>query len=84
MGIGHVLTMPLFFASNAIYLTAIMPIWLQRISLFNQLTYVVHALRTLMITGGTTLLGLAQDITVILITIVSLVLMVPVYPRIGI
>ena len=25
MGVGHVLTMPLFFASNAIYATSIMP-----------------------------------------------------------
>ncbi len=30
MGIGQVLTMPLFFASNANYPTAIMPAWLNR------------------------------------------------------
>jgi ABC-2 type transport system permease protein len=85
MGIGQVLTMPLFFASNAIYPTAIMPAWLQVVSLFNPLTYVVDALRTLMILGGTTTLGLGHDITVILITIVLLVLLgARIYPRIGI
>ena len=35
MGIGQVLTMPLFFASNAIYPIAIMPAWLQTIALVN-------------------------------------------------
>ena len=32
MGIGQVLTMPLFFASNAIYPIDIMPAWLQVIA----------------------------------------------------
>jgi ABC-2 type transport system permease protein len=33
MGIGQVLTMPLFFASNAIYPLALMPPWLRDESL---------------------------------------------------
>ncbi len=37
MGIGQVLTMPLFFASNAIYPIAIMPGWLQVIAHINPL-----------------------------------------------
>ena len=45
MGIGQVLTMPLFFASNAIYPIALMPRWLQVVSHFNPLTYEVDALR---------------------------------------
>ena len=56
MGIGQVLTMPLFFASNAIYPTAIMPVWLQTISLLNPLTYVVDALRSFMLAGSTIVL----------------------------
>lgn len=32
MGIGQVLTMPLFFASNAIYPLAMMLHWLQRVA----------------------------------------------------
>jgi len=43
MGVGQVLTMPLFFASNAIYPTAIMPGWLKVIAHLNPLTYVVDA-----------------------------------------
>lgn len=49
MGIGQVLTMPLFFASNAIYPITIMPTWLQAIALANPLTYLVDALRSLML-----------------------------------
>lgn len=45
MGIGQVLTMPLFFASNAIYPIAIMPVWLQAIARVNPLTYEVEGLR---------------------------------------
>ena len=52
MGIGQVLTMPLFFASNAIYPIAIMPAWLQVISTINPLSYMVDALRTLMLAQG--------------------------------
>ena len=52
MGIGQAITMPLFFASNAIYPTSIMPTWLQYVSKFNPLSYVVDALRALLITGN--------------------------------
>jgi ABC-2 type transport system permease protein len=45
MGVGQLLTMPLFFASNAIYPISIMPVWLQTISQANPLTYEVDALR---------------------------------------
>ena len=41
MGIGQVLTMPLFFASNAIYPASIMPFWLQTVAHANPLTYEV-------------------------------------------
>jgi len=39
MGIGQVLTMPIFFASSAIYPIAMMPPWLKLVSRFNPLTY---------------------------------------------
>ena len=45
MGIGQAITMPLFFASNALYPIALMPVWLQWVSRFNPLTYQVNALR---------------------------------------
>jgi ABC-2 type transport system permease protein len=52
MGIGQVLTMPLFFASNAIYPIELMPGWLKAIAIVNPLTYLVDALRDTMIVGG--------------------------------
>jgi ABC-2 type transport system permease protein len=61
MGIGQVLTMPIFFASNAIYPIDIMPGWLKVISSVNPLTYEVDALRALMLPGSVTQYGLAAD-----------------------
>ena len=61
MGIGRVLTMPLFFASNALYPTAMLPIWLQTISRLNPLTYVVDALRSFMLAGSTSRFGFLQN-----------------------
>jgi ABC-2 type transport system permease protein len=61
MGIGQVLTMPLFFASNAIYPLSLMPAWLRVVSKANPLSYQVDALRTLMIVGSTTSFGLGKD-----------------------
>ncbi len=49
MGIGQLLTMPLFFASNAIYPIDIMPGWLKAISHINPLTYMINALRSCML-----------------------------------
>lgn len=52
MGIGQVLTMPLLFASNAIYPLELMPGWLKAVAIMNPLTYLVDALRDAMIVGG--------------------------------
>ncbi|HEY7397297.1 MAG TPA: ABC transporter permease [Gaiellaceae bacterium] len=49
MGIGQMITMPLFFASNALYPLAVMPAWLRALSKVNPLTYEVNALRGLLI-----------------------------------
>jgi ABC-2 type transport system permease protein len=49
MGIGQLITMPLFFASNALYPVSIMPGWLQALSRVNPLSYEVDALRGLLI-----------------------------------
>ncbi|MFJ4688960.1 ABC transporter permease [Streptomyces sp. NPDC091377] len=49
MGFGQAITMPLFFASNALYPVDIMPGWLQAVSKANPLSYEVDALRGLLI-----------------------------------
>jgi ABC-2 type transport system permease protein len=83
MGIGQVLTMPLFFASNAIYPTAIMPDWLKWIAHVNPLTYEVDGLRALMLKGGESSFGLGVDALVLAGTLVLLVTVgARLYPRI--
>ncbi|MGB6482946.1 MAG: ABC transporter permease [Candidatus Acidiferrales bacterium] len=64
MGIGQVLTMPLFFASNAIYPLAMMPNWLHVVAVLNPLTYLVDALRGIMIQGGQSVHPLLVDLGV--------------------
>ncbi len=49
MGIGQMITMPLFFGSNALYPVSIMPGWLRALSAVNPLSYEVDALRGLLI-----------------------------------
>jgi ABC-2 type transport system permease protein len=49
MGIGQAITMPLFFASNALYPTDIMPAWVRAITHVNPLSYEVNALRQLLL-----------------------------------
>jgi len=66
MGIGQVLTMPIFFASNAIYPLDLMPGWLHAVSRANPLTYQVDGLRALMLHGGASVFGLVPDFAVLL------------------
>jgi ABC-2 type transport system permease protein len=73
MGIGQVLTMPLFFASNAIYPISMMPGWLRVIARGNPLTYLVDALRALMVVGGQSAFRLGTDLAVQVVTLAILV-----------
>lgn len=75
MGIGQLLTMPLFFASNAIYPLDMMPSWLKIIAQYNPLTYLVGALRALMVQGGGSMGRLPVDFGVLLLVFVGLVLL---------
>ncbi len=68
MGIGQVITLPLFFASNAIYPLDIMPQWLRVVSTINPLSYMVEGLRALLVSGNIATLPL--DLTVLVITAV--------------
>ena len=74
MGIGQILTMPLFFASNAIYPITIMPSWLRIVARVNPLTYEVDALRTLMLQGGISVYGLPADFGIVLAATTALVI----------
>jgi ABC-2 type transport system permease protein len=85
MGIGQVMTMPLFFASNAIYPIAIMPGWLRVIARGNPLTYEVDALRALMLSGGSSTYGLGLDFAVLVVATALLILIAGrLYPKVAI
>jgi ABC-2 type transport system permease protein len=66
MGIGQAITMPLFFTSNAIYPISVMPPWLQVIARVNPLSYLIDAMRALLLTGD--FQGIPLDFGVILLT----------------
>jgi len=82
MGIGQVLTMPIFFASNAIYPIDLMPGWLQRISSLNPLTYEVDGLRAVMLQSGQSAFGLLHDVAALLAaSAIVIVIAARMYPR---
>jgi len=84
MGIGQALTMPIFFASNAIYPIRLMPGWLQAISRLNPLTYEVDALRALMLQNGASTIGLGFDFAVLVgVFSVLVAIAARLYPRMG-
>jgi ABC-2 type transport system permease protein len=83
-GIGQLITMPLFFASNAIYPLSLMPGWLHIISSINPLTYEVDALRATMIANGSSVYGFGLDCTILLLTLIGLtVICGRLYPRVA-
>ena len=71
-GMGQLMTMPLFFASNAIYPIEIMPPWLQFVSRINPLTYQVDALRSVMLLNGTSIYGYGFDTAVLVLVLIVL------------
>ena len=83
MGMGQLLTMPLFFASNAIYPISLMPGWLRVVSSVNPLTYEVDALRALMVRAGTSAYGIGIDVAILIASAAFLVTVAArMFPRI--
>jgi ABC-2 type transport system permease protein len=68
MGIGQAITMPLFFASNALYPVDVMPQWLRWLSAVNPLSYEVNALRGLLIGSPT---NAVLDLAVLVVAAVA-------------
>ncbi len=84
MGIGQVLTMPLFFASNAIYPLDIMPPWLKAVAHLNPLTYLVDALRSLMLAAPSAY-GLGCDFAIQIGVLLALVVLAArLYPTVAV
>jgi len=84
MGIGQVMTMPLFFASSAVYPVALMPAWLQGVATANPLTYMVDLIRSLMVEGAASVHGPALDFAVLGGTLIGLLAIAArLYPRLA-
>jgi ABC-2 type transport system permease protein len=81
MGIGQTITLPLFFASNAIYPIAIMPSWLQVFANMNPLSYMVDGLRALLVTGNVTRLSVDIGVLAVVTFAISL-LSAYMYPKV--
>ncbi|MFA5311789.1 MAG: ABC transporter permease [Methanomassiliicoccales archaeon] len=74
MGIGQLLTMPLFFASNAIYPIALMPEWLKWMAQVNPLTYMVDAMRGCMVVSGSSEFGIVTDLGILFVSSIVMIL----------
>lgn len=82
MGIGQVLTMPLFFASSAIYPISIMSDWLKVIARINPLSYVVQILRGLLVTE--TALNMFADLAILFgMIVLAIIIATKLYPRLA-
>ena len=80
MGIGQLVTLPLFFASNALYAISIMPAWLRAVAYANPLTYEVEIMRRLLLEVGPNRLVL--DVAVLVGgTVVAVAAATRLYPR---
>ncbi|HKP52654.1 MAG TPA: ABC transporter permease [Chloroflexia bacterium] len=63
-GLGQLIMMPLFFASNALYPVTIMPAYVEALARFNPLSYMVDGLRELMV-GTPGHFGLGMNLVVL-------------------
>jgi ABC-2 type transport system permease protein len=82
-GLGQLIMMPLFFASNALYPVSIMPDYVAVLATLNPLSYMVDALRVLMVQGAGAHYGLPRDFLILVLTNVAITLFASrLYPRV--
>ncbi len=75
MGIGQLITMPLFFTSNAIYPVSLMPAVIRWLAYINPLTYMTDSVRNLMLAGNLNIASVAADYAV-LISVLALFIII--------
>jgi ABC-2 type transport system permease protein len=81
-GLGQLIMMPLFFASNALYPVTIMPPYVQALAIANPLSYMVDGLRELMV-GRPGHFGIWLDLAVLVVVdVVIVVIASRVFPRV--
>ncbi len=83
MGMGQLLTMPLFFASNAIYPIYLMPDWLKAIAQVNPFIYMVDGMRGFMVASWASQFGILTDMTILFVaSIFMIVITGRLFPRV--
>jgi ABC-2 type transport system permease protein len=81
-GLGQLIMMPLFFASNALYPVTIMPSYVEWLAIINPLSYMVDGLRELMV-GVPGHFGIWASMGVLLVVNVAIVWVAArVFPRV--
>jgi ABC-2 type transport system permease protein len=81
-GLGQLIMMPLFFASNALYPVSIMPDYVEALAVFNPLSYMVDGLRELMV-GVPGHFGVWQSLLVLVVVNATIVWIASrVFPRV--
>ena len=80
MGLGQLITLPLLFASNALYAVSLMPGWMQAIARVNPLTYQVEALRRMLVGVGPDRL-VVDAVVLVSVTSVLVAVAARTYPR---
>lgn len=80
MGLGQLITLPLLFASNALYAVSLMPGWMKAIARANPLTYQVEALRRMLVGVGPDRLVL-DAVVLVAVTAVLVAVAARTYPR---
>jgi ABC-2 type transport system permease protein len=73
MGVGQMITVPLFFASNAIYPLSIMPDWLRVLAQLNPVSYVVDLLRGYLVPGTASNVALDWGVLLGAVVVVQIV-----------
>lgn len=82
MGMGQLITLPLFFASNALYPIGLMPVWLQAVAAGNPMSYLVDGFRSLLVPGHEG--NLALDVLVLGAATLGMTLVATwLYPRLA-
>lgn len=82
-GLGQLILMPLFFASNALYPVDVMPPYVAALATFNPLSYMVDGLRGLMIESARWHFSLGVDLAVLLLANAVVILLTSrLYPRV--
>jgi ABC-2 type transport system permease protein len=80
MGLGQLITLPLLFASNALYAVSLMPGWMQAVARVNPLTYQVEALRRMLVGVGPDRL-VVDALVLVSVTAVLVAVAARTYPR---